>query len=190
MGIDFRNIFKNNQVGSYKFPNQTQGYQTTNNPLINSNGNNTPSIERIFSSVVNNGHLSPARYEVQVTCPSLNHPLMKVLGVDVNINERLSVSCESVSMPGRSVSSQPNKIYGPVREMPYEKLYSGDLDLEFRVGKDMFERLYFEKWMDLVTFQGNHHMNYMDNYAGTVTIAQLDHDDNIIYQIELFEVYL
>tara|TARA_B100000287_G_scaffold433481_1_gene495318 strand:+ start:1148 stop:1894 length:747 start_codon:yes stop_codon:yes gene_type:complete len=180
-------------ASTYKLPNNTQGYQVTDTPLVSSRGQSTiPSIERVFASVVNTGHLSPARYEVTVNCPALDTIIRLRRNLTLrgeNVNERLSVSCESVSMPGRSVSSQPNKIYGPVREMPYEKLYSGDLDMEFRVGKDMFERLYFEQWMDLVTFQGNHHMNYMDNYAGTVTIAQLDHDDDIVYQIELFEVY-
>ena len=168
-----------------------QGYNQTDIPLMNSDASLSPgrdklgTIQRVFESVVNNGHLSPARYEITVNCPLTLLTPSKFFG----INERLSISCESVSMPGRSVGTQPNRIYGPVREMPYEKIYSGDLDMEFRVGKDMLERVFFENWMDIVAFSNSHHINYMDSYKGTVTIAQLNHQDRKVYEMELFDVY-
>ena len=140
------------------------------------------------------GVLSPAKYDI-VMSPAVVSGGGVFTGSatrgssNIEAMRRLSKSCEAAAFPGRSVSTQPNRIMGPVREMPYEPLYSGDLDLTFRVGQDMFERKFFEFWMDTIVNHGNNRMGYYDDYTRDIYIAQLGPDDSIVYKIKLTECY-
>ena len=134
------------------------------------------------------GTLRPSRFLVEVILPvKLDTGSLQELKTDSV--RRLSLSCENVSLPGRGVSTTPNRIYGPVREMPHERLFSGDLDLTFRIGKDMFERRIFELWMDLMVNKYSNDFNYLNNYATEMTISQLNLQDEKVYQMRLFDVY-
>jgi len=148
-----------------------------------------------FRSASGIGILSPARYEIMIASPNpivegRNVSTMRSMGFSgTDAMRRLSETCEVSMVPGRNRSSQPNKIYGPVREMPYENIYSGDLDLTFRVGQDMFERIYFEKWMDSVTNKYNHNHSYYDDYTRDIYISQLTKDDSVVYKVVLRECW-
>jgi len=148
-----------------------------------------------FRSASGIGILSPARYEIMIASPSpigetRHNDVLRGMGYSgTDAMRRLSETCETAMFPGRNISSQPNKIYGPVREMPYENIYSGDLDLTFRIGQDMFERVYFEKWMDSVVNKYNHKHKYYDDYVRDIYISQLTKDDSVVYQVVLRECW-
>ena len=135
------------------------------------------------------GVLSPARYDILIAPGAVARGGGWFQSSNRAALERLSKSCEAAAFPGRSVSTQPNRIMGPVREMPYEPLYSGDLDLTFRVGQDMFERKFFEFWMDTIVNHDNNKMGYYDEYTRDMFITQLGPDDGIVYKIRLSECY-
>tara|TARA_R110001583_G_scaffold75902_1_gene208461 strand:+ start:896 stop:1948 length:1053 start_codon:yes stop_codon:yes gene_type:complete len=108
---------------------------------------------------------------------------------NADVMRRLSLSCEEAAFPGRNISTQPNRIAGPIREIPYESLYSGDLDLTFRIGQDMFERTFFEEWQDRIIDHETHALNYYENYVRDIYIAQLGPDDSIVFQILVKECF-
>ena len=108
---------------------------------------------------------------------------------NADVMRRLSLSCEEAAFPARNISTQPNRIAGPVREIPYESLYSGDLDLTFRIGQDMFERTFFEEWQDRIIDHETHALNYYENYVRDIYIAQLGPDDSIVFQILVKECF-
>ena len=147
-------------------------------------------IDNIFSSVVQYGILKPARYLVEFNLHQLaDLDTAQLQELKTDAVRRLSLSCENVSLPGRGVSTTPNRIYGPVREMPHERLYSGDLDLTFRVGKDMMERRVFELWLDLMVNKDSNDFNYFNKYSTEMTVSQLNQLDEKVYQMRLFGVY-
>jgi len=140
-------------------------------------------IESVRQNIISNiGTLSPARYEVYI------HGIP-----ERTISEQIGLQVETVSLPGRSVSTQPARTYGPIREMPYEKLYTGDLQITFRVGGEMTERTLFETWLDEVVAQKSHDFKYYginhSGYAKSMEICHLDNNDAVVYNIELREVY-
>ena len=73
--------------------------------------------------------------------------------------------------------------------MPYESLYSGDLDLTFRVGRDMFEREFFEKWMNQIVDHSTNTMGYYHSYTRDIEIAQLGPKDRVVYQVRVKECW-
>ena len=156
----------------------------TNSPMLLSD------VSNIFAAIAKAGSLSPARFEIELNLPlHLIQPNDSLRLSPSEISRRLSQSCESLSLPGRGVSTTPNRIYGPVREMPHERLYSGDLDMTFRIGKDMLERDVFEKWMDQIVDKNSNDFKYYNEYTTEMNIAQLDHTDKQVYKIKLFDIY-
>jgi len=110
-------------------------------------------------------------------------------GVQRETNERLARNCQSVSLPGRSIQSQPHKIYGPPRELIYEANYPNEIQLTFRVSEDMFERDFFDLWMNKSISYTSFDLEYPDNYSTGLKIYQLDKTDNYLYCIQLYNVF-
>jgi hypothetical protein len=110
-------------------------------------------------------------------------------GVDAAVNERLARNCQSVSLPGRSIQSQPHKIYGPPREMIYEANFPNEIQLTFRVSEDMFERDFFDMWINKSISYTSFDLEYPDYYSTGLKIYQLDKTDNYLYCMQLYNVF-
>jgi hypothetical protein len=104
-------------------------------------------------------------------------------------NERLVRNCQSTSIPGRALQTQPLKIYGPPVEYAYESNYSNEIQMTFRVGEDFFERDFFEGWMGSVYSPMTADLLYPDSYMTNVRIYQLDKSDLKVYCTELYNVF-
>ena len=130
-----------------------------------------------FADLFGYGRLSPARYEVFFS----NFP--------IEWNLRLNLAIESTAMPGRSISTATYKIAGPKQEMPYELLYNNEIQMVFRVGEDMFEKLVFEDWMNRVAPYNNGFINYYNSFVQEISITQLDRSDNEVLKVILHECY-
>jgi hypothetical protein len=153
-------------------------------------------IERIRNVVKTSASYtvaSPALYEIAFTFQGA----IRIQGLDTmskfETQSRLSDSCESVALPGRGHSSQANKIYGPSREMPYEPLYSGDLDLTFRIGKDYLERQFFEQWSRIMLGgtqkESRNNYAYYDDYIADLQIRAIGRDNSLLYEVRAKECY-
>jgi hypothetical protein len=130
-----------------------------------------------FADLFGYGRLSPARYEIFFS------------NLSPQWNFRLNLAVESTAMPGRSIATATYKIAGPKREMPYELLYNNEIQMVFRVGEDMFEKLVFEDWMNRVAPYSNGFINYYNSYVQDITITQLDRADNEVMKVTLNECY-
>jgi hypothetical protein len=155
---------------------------TPSSPGSITRGSDIESIRQNIIDEVSTGILKPNRFEVFIS------------GLDPSVfSDRFNMSCETVSFPGRSVSTQPARVYGPIREMPYERLYTGDLDVTFRMGRDMLERNFFEQWMDRIASKTSNDFKYHgtneSGYAKSMKINQLDKNNNVVYSILVREVF-
>jgi len=100
----------------------------------------------------------------------------------------LNFSLESMSFPGRGHSTTPKKIAGPVREMPYESLYEGDIQMTFKIGRNYYERNFFEIWMNNIVDSTSRYAYYND-YTTTMNINALDRFGKIVYTCEIQECF-
>jgi hypothetical protein len=112
-----------------------------------------------------------------------------IAGLLAITNERLNRNCMTLSLPGRSVASQPVKIYGPPREFVYEANYQNEFTMVLRVGEDMLEREIFERWMNSSVSLRSSDLSYPDDYMTSMRIYQLDKTDNYVYCLELYNVF-
>lgn len=146
--------------------------------LLGDTGSRVPNgIDTLVSSIVHKDLAYPFRYEI-----SFNN-------ADALSNLRLAVSCESITMPGKNISTQEIKTHGPVDDMPYEVSYSGDVEAVFKVAGDYFERNFFDKWQNLIVSPGKNNLAYKDSYSCEIEITQLDLQDQPIYHLILEDAF-
>ena len=98
-------------------------------------------------------------------------------------------NCEVTSIPASSLSTNPLRIYGPITEMPYEKLFSGDLSVTFRLDKGFGLRKSFIKWQKEIFDEETGDFGYYEDYTTTLKVTQFDGEGEELYKIELDGVY-
>jgi hypothetical protein len=101
---------------------------------------------------------------------------------------RLDVMCQKAELPGASFSTSDVRTYGSYFKMPYVDTYS-DLTLEFIVGRDMAERRFFDAWRYTIQDPETGDFNYVDEYATTLDVYQLDEFDTATYGVRFFQAW-
>ena len=104
-------------------------------------------------------------------------------------NNRMSLSCDNITVPGRSLSTSEFKTIGISRELPYERLYSGDISMTFLFGRDMLERKIFETWMDFICNPVTNRFSYYDDYTATADIILYDTTESPVYKVRVDEIF-
>ena len=166
-------------------------------PYVNNPTSDVPSDEPVgnFSSVSNLVEnlrkfplLRPNKYEVKIGFPSGN-PSDMPEGLAAGSDD-FNCWADSITLPGRSLATVERRTFGPQREMPYERLFSGDLEVTFVLQKGAYWRHKMEEWMDLVIDPTTNKLNpERSTYLGTLQIDLLDEDNTAGYTIIAEEVF-
>lgn len=122
------------------------------------------------------------------------HDLLKPTHYTVDINSPVftkdNIYADSVTIPGRSIATQERRTFGPQREMPYERLFAGDLDITFVFGMNDMIRTHIETWMDVVIPDTNIINREWNDYTGTIKISVDSPQDNSpAWTCEVMEAY-
>ena len=111
------------------------------------------------------------------------------------MKRNVGMMCNKVTLPNRDVNTADHRVYGPARQMPYAYSYSGQIECSFYGDKFLRQRTFFENWQKKIFSNVTHHMDFYDNYVGTMDIYQLgsfsaEQDrDRTTYAVRLYEVY-
>ena len=116
-------------------------------------------------------------------------------GLNAAVNENLQYLCESVSLPTKGIASNPQKIYGPPREIPYGETFT-EAALSFILDDAFNVKRFFDQWQKHIInpISGNV-ANYWNDITGTINIVRLGNDATSFadatdkYKIELREAY-
>lgn len=143
-------------------------------------------INQIWDDIKQSGAAYANRYEVDIPFPRVfNDPRFQ----KDTIQRKITVRCDSVSVPGRSLSTTPFRFYGPARNMPYEQIYSGEMNLSVILSEDLREREFFESWMNLVSNPIDYKFSFYDEYRTDINISILNRTDYNTYSIFVLEAY-
>lgn len=140
-------------------------------------------INELVQEIQSSGVAFTNRYEVLVYTP-------RFMGSSrIDFMKSLSLRCDSVTVPGRSFSTTPFRYYGPARNMPYEQIYSGEVNISILLSEDLRERRFFEEWMAGVSSIYNYKMGFYSDYTSIVDIDVINRQDQSVYTFTLEEVY-
>ncbi len=102
---------------------------------------------------------------------------------------RMSLSCDSINVPGRSIASIVDGAIGVGAEQPYAKLYEGDLTVDLIIGREAYERKVFEEWMDQIAHPRSGKISYYYDYTCDAELTLFDRQDIARYKVIFEEVY-
>ena len=150
--------------------------------LLNRNGSTGGAITMFWKNVGAYGTVPNNRFRLEITPPAS--------GVSID-NERLSVACEEIQMPGKSIGTTDYQLQGPARQMPYEMIFQQEISMTFRLSDNMYERKVFEGWMNSIIAPTTSIMRYYDDYTTEMKLILVDDDlkENDVYQWSIHEVY-
>ena len=115
-----------------------------------------------------NGYAVSNRFEVILQTPI-------TLGKHYTDWRKVSLRCESVSLPGRNLDSMTDgNVYGPTREIVKGVTYAEDISLTFVSSGGLEERVFFEEWQKLAFSEETWNVNYYNDYIGTIEVYVLD----------------
>lgn len=113
----------------------------------------------------------------------------------------LSFQCEATELPGFTINTSEAKIYGPAYQIATVPVYS-DLMLTFVCAADMWEKKYFDDWMQVIVPTGyasveeeSPHVEYRENYLSTLIIDQFNEfsdDDSSLsvpYRVMVYDAF-
>ena len=127
------------------------------------------------------------RFEVFINPPlGLNaSPIMKMLNIDT---ERISFMCDQSAFPGKSITTKEVLHHGPLRKSPYGQVFA-DATFTFRVGADMYEKIFFEEWQNLIVDPATFQFSYYNQYTTDIEVKQLTIDDRVVHVVKLYEAW-
>ena len=92
----------------------------------------------------------------------------------------------AASLPGKTYSTTPHRIYGFSLQVPYEASYE-PVQLTFMNTNDYLPRTFFEDWMSNIARIKSYNMQYRKDYIGNVFIHAYDDNDVKRYSCKLVE---
>lgn len=137
-------------------------------------------LKDFIAQVKNGGLARGSHYAVEITPP---------VGMSAIGNmQKILMFCDQAQLPGLNLSTTPNRVFGEIREVPYEKLFD-NINLSFYMDQDMEVKFFFDAWMGLIQNPYDRTFSYYKDYIGSMKIQVQDINDNSRYEVELFECY-
>jgi len=139
----------------------------------------------LFLSAIREDSLARVnRFEVMIPSPT------GMSDVNRSYADFTSLYCEMASLPPDNISTKSFKIFGPTYQRPFGAEYGGEgISLTFHVDRDMNVKKFFDDWTSVVVDPDSGLVNYQENYTSTITLKQLDEQENITYELELYEAF-
>jgi len=104
--------------------------------------------------------------------------------------EAVSLYCEMASLPPVNISTKSFKIFGPTYQRPFGAEYGGEgISLTFHVDRDMQVKKFFDDWTASVVDPDSGLVGYQEDYISTINLRQLDEQENVTYELELYEAF-
>lgn len=140
-------------------------------------------ISNFITEVKNRGLARSNRYTVHIP-----FPISGEWAIDRDTAQVTSLLCDSVSLPGINVATTPQRFYGEVRELPYEKAFD-PVTMTFYVDSKMQVKTAFDRWMAIIVHPTNRTIGYYEDYVRDIEIRVENVDGSQPMMVKLFEAY-
>jgi len=151
-------------------------------------------IDKFKSVISKRGGLAPAnRFAVYMALPLISFDPQNLIAKVFNqgtaspfINDPRDVSilCDSVTLPGRQISTSDVQTNLLSIKTPYTYI-NDDVTMSFHITNDHFMKKFFENWFNRMFDRKKMTMKYRSQFTTDVIIQQLDQRDVPVYTVTL-----
>ena len=142
-------------------------------------------VNKFISELGKSGVAYPHRYEISFGATRTGTQLF-----DRGTSEKLNARLESVSLPGSAIGSNPIKLQGIDREMPYGRVYEGDLKMVFLEDSTFNVRKSFEGWQRAIIDEESFQCGYYDEYiCESLDITMTNLKNKEVYKVRVFDLF-
>lgn len=111
---------------------------------------------------------------------------------DPTITRYLALQCEAAELPGKSLTTDEVRIYGPSFQVPYQAAY-GDTTLTFLCTNDFYERKLFDRWLEAIVPNDTNNPRFAKGektrFLTDIKIIQYDDFLKQIYAVNLIDAF-
>ena len=157
-------------------------------------------VDNFKSLVSKRGGLAPAnRFAVYMPLPLISFDpqelIAKAFGQGnasdnnfITDPRDVSILCDSVSMPGRQITTTDVQNNMLSLKIPYGYT-NDDVTMTFHITNDHFMKKFFDKWTDRMIDRNRKILKYRSSFATDIIIQQLDQRDVPVYTCTLKNAY-
>jgi len=135
-----------------------------------------------FVGNISGGLARTNRYDIIISPP----PSVKV--PQLIGQKQLAMLCDQVQLPGLIINTTPIRIYGEVRETPYEFNYE-PINMQFLVDTKMGVKIFFDAWIQSIQNGKSRTFEYYKKYITDIDVIVQDTLDQNRYMVKLYECY-
>lgn len=174
------------------------------------------SFKEHTANILQNGLARTNRFQVLIPTPTVNTPdtpdigsdgsspktsnLKKMFGEAVKViriftgggsseyTRGLDIMCSQTELPGKTINTSETKYNGDVHKIGHSIMY-GNQQFTFHVSQDMYEKTIIDQWMNLIVDPSTHEIKYLNEYAVTINVFQLDQNDKIVHAVALIDAF-
>ena len=153
-----------------------------------------PEIDKFKSVISKRGGLAPAnRFAVYMALPLISFDPQNLIARVFNqgtaspfLNDPrdISILCDSVTLPGRQISTSEVQTNLLSVKTPYTYI-NDDVTMSFHITNDHFMKKFFENWFNRMFDRKKMIMKYRSQFTTDVIIQQLDQRDVPVYTVTL-----
>jgi hypothetical protein len=146
------------------------------------------SITKFRSNINDYGVSFANKYIVKITMPNKLNANSRLKWVNDYTKDSLSIRCDSVDLPGKSLASKEVKFYGPFRKIPYAMTYE-DLNINIILSSNLKEKTIFSEWMNLISDYQKATCGWYQDYTTDLIIETYNNNNECISKIKFIESY-
>ena len=144
-------------------------------------------LNDFIGSVASEGLMGSSKFEVMIGIPNI----ITSKNLYVGDLKKIQLYCDSITLPGMSLSTTQARTFGEIREMPYERLFD-NVTMNFYVDNGMHTKLFFDTWINSIQDPYTRKFNYYKGptgYISDISLKVFDINSQQRYQVDLFECY-
>lgn len=157
-------------------------------------------VDNFKSLISKRGGLAPGnRFAVYMPLPLVSFDPQELIakafdrGTNTGLNliqdpRDVSILCDSVTMPGRQISTTELANNMLSIKMPYNYI-NDDVNMQFHITNDHYMKKFFENWTNKIFDKNTMTMKYRSTFAVDIIIQQLDQRDVPVYTCVLKNAY-
>ena len=109
---------------------------------------------------------------------TLNKPPGFDLPGGMEMRKRLTMLCDTATLPTKSLATFEKSIYGPVKAMPYRMTFT-EASMSFIMTDSMEEKKYFDAWQNKIVGPKTGKIGYFDDYVCDINIKKYGRSQNM-----------